>query len=128
MLISFAVLIEDANNEKAFHAKVVSLIRLQSIDDALEIIEKLDESLRRQLSYEHAYCLYRKNCPKETMEILKASGEVSPAVKELMAQSVCQTNMMLYMFIIIFFVLVVSAGRIPRVLHDLFRRYQELNG
>lgn len=90
---------EDPNNVKALQSKVVALIRLQSFDDALEIIGSMDANQQKELFYEKAYCLYRSNKPQETIEILRESKDDSQKVKELMAQSVGDPNYMSWLCI-----------------------------
>ena len=72
-------------DETAFHCKMVCLMQTGKFDDALKQI--LDTHFTDlDLTFEHAYCLYRLNKPEESLEILKASNSKSDKVKELRAQ------------------------------------------
>ena len=73
-------------DETAFHCKMVCLMQVGKFEDALKQI--LDTHFTNlDLTFEHAYCLYRLNKPFESLEILDKNPKVkSDKVKELRAQ------------------------------------------
>jgi len=78
------ILKQSPNDEDALTCKIVALIQLNKIADALAVLEK---NKLQQCQYEHAYCLYREQRFQEALKVLKScDDEDGHRVKELEAQ------------------------------------------
>ncbi|XP_034235450.1 signal recognition particle subunit SRP72 [Thrips palmi] len=79
------ILSSQADEEKAFHCKIVSLIQLSKFNDALGFISK-NPKLSSDLTFEKAYCQYRLNQPQEALKTVNSEQQLSVKLKELKAQ------------------------------------------
>lgn len=64
------------NDEDAWRCKVIGLIKLDNIDDALKAIQAANK-LPIDLNLYKAYCLYRQNKLDEALELLKSQEQTS---------------------------------------------------
>ncbi|KAJ3208921.1 hypothetical protein HDU67_006481 [Dinochytrium kinnereticum] len=68
---------DNASDVDAFVLKVVALIRLDKFRDALAYIEGASASLKKEVQYEHAYCLYREHKHKECSELIESAKKTN---------------------------------------------------
>ena len=78
------ILLEEPDNLQAVHCKIVSLIKLDKIDQALELAVSVDAP---EVQFERCYCLYRLKKFEETLEELNKCKANETKVKELKAQT-----------------------------------------
>ncbi|KAI1299307.1 Signal recognition particle subunit SRP72 [Halotydeus destructor] len=81
------ILKEDGGNLKAIHCKIVCLMKNGTFAEALDLIERSDVTLQKELVFEIAYCKYRLNKVQEAYDMLKAIKDPDAHVKELAAQA-----------------------------------------
>ncbi|KAJ1525695.1 hypothetical protein ONE63_008906 [Megalurothrips usitatus] len=79
------ILQSKADEQKAFHCKIVSLIQLSKFHDAFNFITK-NQKLSGELIFEKAYCQYRLNQPEEALKTVNSEPQLSVKLKELKAQ------------------------------------------
>lgn len=78
------ILQEESTNAKALHCKIVCLIKLDRIDQALQLATTVATP---EVQFEKCYCLYRLKRVEEALEGLKLCKITEPRVKELKAQA-----------------------------------------
>ncbi|XP_046625088.1 signal recognition particle subunit SRP72 [Neodiprion virginianus] len=74
-----------ADEERAFHCKIICCIQLSKFNDALQFIVK-NPKLSANLEFEKAYCLYRLNQVPEALKVVEGVQNPSLKIKELKAQ------------------------------------------
>lgn len=78
------ILQEDSDNAKALQCKIVCLIKVDRIDQALQLASTVNTP---EVQFEKCYCLYRLKRVEEALEELKLCKSTEPRVKELKAQA-----------------------------------------
>ena len=78
------ILQEESANLKALHCKIVCLIKLDRIDQALQLATTVNAP---EVQFEKCYCLYRLKRVEEALEELKLCKATDFRVKELKAQA-----------------------------------------
>ncbi|OQR71696.1 signal recognition particle 72 kDa protein-like [Tropilaelaps mercedesae] len=73
-------------NQKAIQCKLVCLMQLSKFQEAFDFVQRNEDNLTVDVSFERAYCLYRLNRTDEALEALGPASEDDFRKKELRGQ------------------------------------------
>ena len=90
-----AALKGSADNEEAQRARLISLLKLECYEDALESLKKGSSQVQQSCQFEKAYALYKAGHLEEARQIAKEIKDHRGA-RHVEAQSVCSVEFEIY--------------------------------